>query len=126
MKIDHCIFPEGLLYDLDNFVWMKEETPEYKPSNSIRKFTLGICLRKIYLRKIFLRKIYLPRKFSKDKFSSEIGSQQFAPQIVLFGSQKHLKNRPQKNLKVLSLRKILPPHRYIGGNQHYMWETFFF
>ena len=42
MKIDHCIFPEGLLYDLDNFVWIKEETPEYKPSNSIRKYTLGI------------------------------------------------------------------------------------
>ena len=42
MKIDHCIFPEGLLYDLDNFVWIKEETPESNPSNSIRKFTLGI------------------------------------------------------------------------------------
>jgi glycine cleavage system H protein len=42
VKIDHCIFPEGLLYDLDSFVWIKEERPDYNSSNSIRKFTLGI------------------------------------------------------------------------------------
>ena len=42
MKIDHCFFPEGLLYDLDNFVWIKEEAEASNPSNSMRKYTLGI------------------------------------------------------------------------------------
>ena len=25
MQIDHCDFPEGILYDLDNFVWIKKD-----------------------------------------------------------------------------------------------------
>jgi glycine cleavage system H protein len=36
MKISHCDFPEGILYDLDNFVWLRNDEDD----RSI--FTLGI------------------------------------------------------------------------------------
>jgi glycine cleavage system H protein len=36
MKISHCDFPEGILYDLDNFVWLRND------ENDRSIFTLGI------------------------------------------------------------------------------------
>jgi len=42
VKIDHCIFPEGLLYDLENLVWLKEEYSVPSGTSAPRRFTLGI------------------------------------------------------------------------------------
>ena len=52
MKIDYCVFPEGYLYDLENFVWLKEEINNNNNNNkknnntssvsSPKKFTVGI------------------------------------------------------------------------------------
>lgn len=43
VKIDHCFFPEGLLYDLENLVWLKEDNSGSSTSNAAsRKFTIGI------------------------------------------------------------------------------------
>jgi glycine cleavage system H protein len=36
MKISHCDFPEGILYDLDNFVWLRND------ENDRSIVTLGI------------------------------------------------------------------------------------
>lgn len=40
MKIDYCLFPEGFLYDLENFVWMKENNTN--SVSSAKKFTVGV------------------------------------------------------------------------------------
>ncbi len=40
MKIDYCLFPEGFLYDLENFVWMKEDNTN--SVSSPKKFTVGV------------------------------------------------------------------------------------
>ena len=49
MKIDHCLFPEGFLYDLENFVWAKVENDNDNNKNdnassdsSSKKFTIGV------------------------------------------------------------------------------------
>ena len=51
MKIDYCVFPEGYLYDLENFVWLKEDNNNNnnnKKNNntssvsSPKKFTVGV------------------------------------------------------------------------------------
>jgi glycine cleavage system H protein len=43
VKIDHCIFPEGLLYDLENFVWVKEDDPGSSTTTAKpRRYTIGI------------------------------------------------------------------------------------
>jgi glycine cleavage system H protein len=42
VKIDHCIFPEELLYDLDNFMWIKEDLTDSNSHSPTRKFTIGI------------------------------------------------------------------------------------
>lgn len=42
MKIDHCIFPEELLYDCDNFMWIKEDLTDSNSPSPTRKFTIGI------------------------------------------------------------------------------------
>jgi len=40
VKIDYCLFPEGFLYDLENFVWMKENNTN--SVSSPKKFTVGV------------------------------------------------------------------------------------
>jgi glycine cleavage system H protein len=40
VKIDYCLFPEGFLYDLENFVWMKEDNTN--SVSSPKKFTVGV------------------------------------------------------------------------------------
>ncbi|MDP9197173.1 MAG: sulfurtransferase TusA family protein [Thermoproteota archaeon] len=40
MKIDYCLFPEGFLYDLENFVWIKDDNPN--SASLPKKFTVGI------------------------------------------------------------------------------------
>ena len=54
MKIDYCLFPEGFLYDLENFVWLKEDINNHdnnknnnnnNNTNSVsspKKFTVGV------------------------------------------------------------------------------------
>jgi len=49
VKIDHCLFPEGFLYDLENFVWAKEDNDNDNNKNdnassdsSSKKFTIGV------------------------------------------------------------------------------------
>ena len=54
MKIDYCLFPEGFLYDLENFVWLKEDINNHDNNNnknnnnntnsvsSPKKFTVGV------------------------------------------------------------------------------------
>jgi len=49
VKIDHCLFPEGFLYDLENFVWAKVENDNDNNKNdnassdsSSKKFTIGV------------------------------------------------------------------------------------
>jgi len=52
VKIDHCLFPEGFLYDLENFVWVKEDNNNNNNNNNdndntssasySKKFTIGV------------------------------------------------------------------------------------
>jgi glycine cleavage system H protein len=43
VKIDHCIFPEGLLYDLENLVWLKGDNPDSATADAKpRRYTIGI------------------------------------------------------------------------------------
>ena len=54
MKIDYCLFPEGFLYDLENYVWLKEDINNHDNNNkknndnntnsvsSPKKFTVGV------------------------------------------------------------------------------------
>ena len=53
MKIDYCLFPEGILYDLENLVWLKEDNnnndnddnKNNKNTSSVgstKKFTVGV------------------------------------------------------------------------------------